>query len=97
VAGRGKKLDRGDVGEADRVTKGEAAVVTASPICARSGAHRQALWPGKAGQIERFLMLQARLGILRKTLEKLQDERCSGPSKSQMNDLRNEMDDARRS
>jgi RsiW-degrading membrane proteinase PrsW (M82 family) len=85
------------LGEADRVTKGEAAVVNRitdmrailAPIATRFG-------PEKAGQIERFLMLQARLGILRKTLEKLQDEKMARAVEAQMNDLRSEMDSSRR-
>lgn len=86
------------LGEADRVTKGEAAVVhritdmreILAPLAKRFG-------PEKASQIERFLMLQARLGILRKTLEKLQDEKMLRAVEAQMSDLRREMDDARRS
>jgi RsiW-degrading membrane proteinase PrsW (M82 family) len=86
------------LGEADRVTRGEAAVVNRisdareilTPIAKRFG-------PEKASQIERFLMLQARLGILRKTLEKLQDEKMVKAVEAQMSDLRGEMDDARRS
>lgn len=86
------------LGEADRVTKGEAAVVhritdmreILAPLARRFG-------PEKANQIERFLMLQARLGILRKTLEKLQDEKMLRAVETQMSDLRCEMDDARRS
>lgn len=83
------------LGEADRVTKGEAAVVhriadmreILAPLAKRFG-------PEKASQIERFLMLQARLGILRKTLEKLQDEKMLRAVEAQMSDLRREMDDA---
>ena len=86
------------LGEADRVTKGEAAVVNRitdmreilAPLAKRFG-------PEKATQIERFLMLQARLGILRKTLEKLQDEKMVKAVEVQMGDLRREMDEARRS
>jgi len=86
------------LGEADRVTKGEAAVVhritdmrtILAPLKQRFGAE-------KVEQIETFLMLQARLGILRKTLEKLQDEKMRKAVEVQMGDLRHEMDEARRS
>jgi len=86
------------LGEADRVTTGEAAVVhrlgdlqeILSPLAERFG-------PDKADQIESFLFLQARLGILRKTLEKLVDEKMKQNVEAQMVELRAEMDTARRS
>jgi RsiW-degrading membrane proteinase PrsW (M82 family) len=85
------------LGMADRVTKGEAAVVNKienmqellAPLEQRFGEK-------KAAQIERFLMTQARLGILRKSLDKLSDERMKRSVEQQMEKLRNEMDDARR-
>lgn len=85
------------LGMADRVTKGEAAVVQRmenmqeilEPLAERFGEK-------KAAQIERFLVTQARLGILRKSLDKLSDERMKRSVEEQMNKLRTEMDAARR-
>lgn len=85
------------LGAADRVTGGEARVVhrianldeILEPMAKRFG-------PEKAGQIESFLMIQARLGILRKTLEKLPDERMRKAVEVQMEGLRQEMDKSRR-
>jgi hypothetical protein len=85
------------LGMADRVTRNEAAVVQRiekmdeilEPLAERFGEK-------KASQIERFLMTQARLGILRKSLEKLSDERMKRSVEEQMSKLRIEMDAARR-
>lgn len=85
------------LGMADRVTSGEAAVVQRldqvqellKPLAERFGAK-------KAKQIERFLVTQARLGILRKSLDKLTDERMKRSVEAQMEKLRVEMDEARR-
>ncbi len=85
------------LGMADRVTSGEAAVVQRldqlqellKPLAERFGAK-------KAGQLERFLITQARLGILRKTLDKLTDEQMRSSVEAQMAKLRAEMDNARR-
>ena len=85
------------LGMADRVTRGEAAVVQhiekmdeiLEPLAERFGEK-------KAAQIERFLITQARLGILRKSLDKLSDERMKRSVDEQMNKLRLEMDVARR-
>lgn len=86
------------LGDADRVTKGEAAVVhRITDMRAILMPLEQRFGPDKVDQIETFLMLQARLGILRKTLEKLQDEKMVRAVEVQMDDLRSEMDDARRS
>jgi RsiW-degrading membrane proteinase PrsW (M82 family) len=86
------------LGAADRVTAGEVAVVSRladlqkvlAPLAERFGAE-------KAAQIERFLLLQARLGIFRKTLEKLADEKMAQAVEAEMAKLRLEMDEARRS
>ncbi len=86
------------LGEADRVTAGEAAVVhklektseLLAPIVERFGRE-------KAQQVERFLVLQARLGIYRKTLDKLSDEKMINAVKAQMDEVREQMDVARRS
>ena len=50
----------------------------------------------KVAEIENFLTLQARLGIQRKTLSKLTDERMRKAVEAQMDELRKEMDLARR-
>lgn len=86
------------LGMADRVTVREAAVVQRlkdvddilAPLADRFG-------DDKARQIEQFLLIQARLGILRKTVEKLQDEKMRSAVKAQMADLREKMEAARRS
>jgi RsiW-degrading membrane proteinase PrsW (M82 family) len=86
------------LGAADRVTSGEAQVVhrlenlqkILAPLAKKFGSQ-------KASQIERFLLLQARLGILRKTLEKLTDESMKAAVSAQMAEIREEMDSARRS
>ncbi len=86
------------LGAADRVTTGEAAVVNrlanAQEILAPLA---QTFGKEKAAQIERFLLIQAKLGIQRKTLEKLNDEKMRKAVEAQMAELRAEMDEARRS
>ena len=85
------------LGMADRVTGQEAAAVqklesledVLAPLVKIFG-------QDKADQIEQFLVMQARLGILRKSLEKLSDERMKKAVERQMADLRAEMDKARR-
>lgn len=85
------------LGSADRITQGEAravqnlaeAGVMLSPIAERFGAE-------KATLVSSFLVKQARLGILRKTLEKLPDEELRQGARSQMSDLHAEMDGLRR-
>lgn len=85
------------LGMADRVTKQEAAVVQRmekvqdilKPLAERFGTQ-------KATQIERFLIIQARLGLLRKSLDKLNDERMKKSIEEQMRKLQTEMDIARR-
>ena len=85
------------LGMTDGVTSGEAAIVQRlnkvdnilAPLAQRFG-------PQKASQIEQFLLMQARLGILRKTIEKLQDEKLRLATLKQIEQLRLEMDDARR-
>lgn len=85
------------LGDADRVTAGEAAAVQnlskieqiLAPLAKRFGAK-------KASRIERFLMLQARLGIMRKTLDKLPDKKLLDSVEAEMDKIRAEMDDARR-
>jgi hypothetical protein len=85
------------LGMADRVTSGEAAVVQRmdqvheilKPLAERFGEK-------KAAQIERFLIVQARLGLMRKGLDKLSDERMKRSIEVQMEKMRAEMDVARR-
>ena len=85
------------LGAADRVTAGEAAVVhrlenvddILAPLAKSFGEE-------KAAKIQKFLVTQARLGIMRKTLEKLTDEKMLKAVEKQMGELRKEMDVARR-
>lgn len=85
------------LGAADRVTRGEAAVVhrlaDAHTILAPLA---EIFGEGKADEIEKFLVSQARLGILRKTLQKLNDEKMRRSVEKQMDEIRAQMDDARR-
>lgn len=84
------------LGSADRVTRSEATAVQRmenvheilKPIAQRFG-------DKKAAQIEQFLIIQARLGILRKSLDKLNDERMKRSVEEQMSKLQVEMDKAR--
>jgi len=86
------------LGEADRVTAGEAAVVhnlekvakLLTPIATKFGKE-------KSQQAQKFLTLQAQLGIKRKTLEKLSDENMLARTRSEMDDIRHEMEEIRRS
>src|SRR5574341_50381 len=85
------------LGVGDRVTANEAAVVQRlaeagailAPVVERFGEE-------KAAQIGRFLQLQARLGILRKTLERLPDEEQRRDARAQIDGLTHEIDEARR-
>lgn len=85
------------LGDADRVTAEEAAVVhnlsnvesILAPLAERFG-------PEKASIVEHFLTLEARLGIMRKTLEKLPDKDLVEMVENEMAEIREEMDVARR-
>jgi RsiW-degrading membrane proteinase PrsW (M82 family) len=85
------------LGMADRVTSGEAAIVhrlenaqeLLKPLAERFG-------DKKAAQIQGFLITQARLGILRKSLDKLSDERMKRSVEEQMVKLRTEMENTQR-
>ena len=85
------------LGDADRVTVEEAAVVhnlsdverILAPLAEHFGLD-------KASQVEHFLTLQARLGIMRKTLDKLPDENLVESVEHEMVEIRAEMDNARR-
>lgn len=85
------------LGDADRVTRGEANVVQRLADAHEVLAPVTAMFGEKKGeQIEEFLVLQARLGILRKTLDKLSDERLRRATEMQIGQLQGEMDAARR-
>jgi RsiW-degrading membrane proteinase PrsW (M82 family) len=85
------------LGMADQVTEGEAKVVLRlaeagvilAPLVERFGQE-------KATQIGRILVLQARLGILRKTLEKLPDEQLRRDAEAQRDAIKQRMVEARR-
>lgn len=85
------------LGEADRVTAQEKSAVegldklhkTLSPLTERFG-------PAKTAQVEKFLTTQARLGILRKTVDKLNDAKMRQSVQMQIESLSAEMDQARR-
>ena len=84
------------LGEADRVTAGEAAVVDEfaristllEPISEQFG-------EDKARQVEDFLRAQAQLGIKRKMLDKLSDEKMLAAVQAQIDTLRVQMNEAR--
>ncbi len=89
------------LGMQDRVTTHEAAVVNRledvqqilAPLAQRFGSQ-------KAEAIEQFLLMQAKLGILRKTLEVFenkQDEKMLLAVQAQMAEMRLKMDESRRS
>ena len=99
---RGLREEKGwieeKLGMADRVTTGEAAVVQRmdqlkallAPLAKRFGAE-------KADQMEQLLLLQARLGILRKTIEKLSsDERMRKNVEAQADEVYQQMEALRR-
>jgi len=85
------------LGAADRVTAGEAKVVTQledankilKPLVETFGKE-------KGEKIQDFLVLQAQLGIKRKTLEKLTDDKMRDAVRKDMDDIRAKMDQARR-
>jgi RsiW-degrading membrane proteinase PrsW (M82 family) len=85
------------LGMADRVTASEAAVVHQITDWNEILAPIAEIFPDQISDIEDFLRLQARLGIMRKTLEKLTDEKMVANVRDQMTELREEMDEARRS
>ena len=85
------------LGMIDRVTASEAAIVNrwkdAKAILEPLNLH---FGDRKAAQIEKFLLAQARLGILRKTLEKIPDEKTRNSVRAEMAEVRQEMDQARK-
>lgn len=98
---RGLKIGKAwleeSLGMTDRVTSGEAAVVTRmesvddilEPLAERFG-------DKKTGQIKDFLTKQARLGFLRKSVERLADERMKRATEEEIAKLRAQVDVARR-
>ncbi len=86
------------LGEADRVTEGEAKMVDnlerinklLTPVSTKFGKE-------KAQQAQKFLTLQAQLGIRRKTLEKIADDKLRVGVMEEMDSIRNEMNEIRRS
>ena len=85
------------LGMADRVTAQEVKVVQRlEDIQEVLAPLKKHFGEAKAEQIEKFLFAQARLGILRKTLEKLPDERMRQAVEAQMSDMRLEMEKTRR-
>ncbi len=85
------------LGMTDRVTSGEAAVVTRmesvddilKPLAERFGEK-------KAAEIKDFLTKQARLGFMRKSVERLSDERMKRATEEEIVKLRAQVDQARR-
>lgn len=85
------------LGMTDRVTANEAAFVhrienmddLLEPLSERFGEE-------KAKAIEKILLAQARIGILRKTLDKHQDERQIAETQREIAELRETIDEARR-
>lgn len=85
------------LGDADRVTRQEAAYVNRlADVTELLKPLEQFFGEEKMPQVERFLVIQARLGILRKTLDKLNDDKMRGAVEKQMADLRAEMDALRK-
>jgi RsiW-degrading membrane proteinase PrsW (M82 family) len=92
-----KKWIEETLGDADRVTGSEAKVVgklgdietLLEPIAKQFGAE-------KAKECEHFLFLQARIGIKRKTLEKLTDEKLKAAVQAEVDEMSIEMNESRR-
>jgi RsiW-degrading membrane proteinase PrsW (M82 family) len=93
----GKTWLEESLGMTDRVTSGEAAVVTRmesvddilEPLAERFG-------DKKAAEIKDFLTKQARLGFMRKSVERLSDERMKRATEEEIVKLRTQVDEARR-
>lgn len=86
------------LGMADRVTAQEAKVVQRmEDVGELLKPLREMFGDKKADQIEKFVTLQAQLGIKRKTLEKLPDEKMRLAVEKDMDKLRAEMNQARQS
>ncbi|MEW5872754.1 MAG: PrsW family intramembrane metalloprotease [Chloroflexota bacterium] len=84
------------LGMADRVTAQEAKVVQRmEDVGELLKPLRQIYGDDKTDQIEKFITLQAQLGIKRKTLEKLPDEKMRQAVEKDMDKLRADMNQAR--
>ncbi|PKN92374.1 MAG: hypothetical protein CVU44_14645 [Chloroflexi bacterium HGW-Chloroflexi-6] len=85
------------LGMSDRVTGGEARVVQKlADLGEVLGPLRKQFGDEKAAHVEEFLLLQARLGIKRKTLEKLPDEKMRTAVEKEMTEIREKMEEKRR-
>ena len=85
------------LGAADRVTGQEAKVVNKlADMGEILKPFRQQFGDDKADQVEQFLLNQARLGIKRKTLDKLPDPKMRAAVEREMDEIRQKMDAARR-
>jgi hypothetical protein len=84
------------LGAADRVTAGEAAIVhRLSDADAILAPLAEVFGTAKADQIYKFLVLQAQLGVKRKTLQFYNDERNKKAVEKEMEEIRRQMDEAR--
>lgn len=96
--GQSRQWIEQQLGTGDRVTMGEAKVVRRyedmhdllKPV-------RDMFGEEKAAQIEQLLNLQARIGIKRGALEKLQDERMQRASQAEIDTMNEQMEKLRRS
>lgn len=80
------------LGMADRVTGGEARVVQKlADLGEILEPLRKQFGDAKVAEVEEFLLLQARLGIKRKTLDKLVDEKMRAAVEAEMADIREKM------
>ena len=88
---------RESLGMGDGVTTGEArAVDQIKEMDTLLGPLAQVYGEDKAHQIEKLLQMQARLGILRNNLDKLQDDKLIQNTKEEIATVRQQMDEARR-
>jgi RsiW-degrading membrane proteinase PrsW (M82 family) len=97
IIGRGLKEERTwieeKLGAMDRVERGEAlAAKQLDKVDEVLGRLAEVFGNDKAEKIEKLLLTQARLGILRKTAEKLNDEKMRSATEEQIETLRNEME-----
>jgi RsiW-degrading membrane proteinase PrsW (M82 family) len=85
------------LGEPDRVEREEArAAQKIDKLDAVLKRLAETFGDGTAKQIEKLLLIQARLGILRKTVEKMSDEKMRAGIQAQIDELRIEMERERK-
>lgn len=85
-----------NLGAADRVTAGEAALVQRlGDADALLAPLAEVFGTAKADKIYKFLVLQAQLGIKRKTLQLYTDEKMKKAVEKEMEEIRRQMDEAR--